>query len=115
MKKVIKQAFLSTLPVMAGYIVLGFGLGIILKTNGHSILLAFAIMGMLVVYCLKGNSFDSLGGFMPAYSHRRGGRASRVAKDHAAQHRLGHRDIYAARSARFLIFRRKNHLIFPHI
>ena len=43
MKKVIKQAFLSTLPVMAGYIVLGFGFGIILKTNGHSILLAFAM------------------------------------------------------------------------
>lgn len=66
MKKVIKQAFLSTLPVMVGYIVLGFGFGIILKTNGHSILLAFAIMGMLFVYCLKGISFDSLGSFMPA-------------------------------------------------
>ena len=43
MKKVIKQAFLSTLPVMAGYIVLGFGFGIILKTNGHGVLLAFAM------------------------------------------------------------------------
>lgn len=43
MKKVIKQAFLSTLPVMAGYMVLGFGFGIILKANGHSILLAFAM------------------------------------------------------------------------
>ena len=43
MKKVIKQAFLSTLPVMAGYIVLDFGFGIILKTNEHSILLAFAM------------------------------------------------------------------------
>ena len=29
-------------------------------------LLPFAIMGMLVVYCLKGISFGSLGGFLPA-------------------------------------------------
>lgn len=43
MKKVIKQAFLSTLPVMAGYMVLGFGFGIILKANGHGILLSFAM------------------------------------------------------------------------
>ena len=43
MKRVIKQAFLSTLPVMAGYIVLGFGFGIILKANGHGILLAAAM------------------------------------------------------------------------
>lgn len=43
MKKVIKQAFLSTLPVMAGYMVLGFGFGIILKANGHGILLSFVM------------------------------------------------------------------------
>lgn len=29
-------------------------------------LLPYAIMGMLVVYCLKGVSFTSLGGFLPA-------------------------------------------------
>ena len=29
-------------------------------------LLPFAIMGMLVVYCLKGVSFATLGGFVPA-------------------------------------------------
>ncbi len=28
--------------------------------------LPFAIMGMLVVYCLKGVTFTSLGGFLPA-------------------------------------------------
>lgn len=42
-KKVIKQAFLSTLPVMAGYVVLGFGFGIIMRTSGYSILLAVAM------------------------------------------------------------------------
>lgn len=31
-----------------------------------SSLLPFAVMGMLVVYCLKGISFTSLGGFLPA-------------------------------------------------
>ena len=31
-----------------------------------SSMLPYAIMGMLVVYCLKDTSFSSLGGFMPA-------------------------------------------------
>ena len=43
MKKIVKSAFLSTIPVLAGYIVLGFGFGIILKSSGYSILLAFAM------------------------------------------------------------------------
>lgn len=47
MKKIIKTALLSTLPVLTGYLVLGFGFGIILKSNGYSILLAFA-MSLLI-------------------------------------------------------------------
>lgn len=43
MKKVVKQAFIDTLPVMTGYLVLGLGFGIIMKTNGYRILLAFAM------------------------------------------------------------------------
>ena len=43
MKKTIKQAFLATIPVMTGYLVLGFGFGIILKANGYGVLLAFAM------------------------------------------------------------------------
>ena len=31
-----------------------------------SLMLPYAIMGMLVVYCLKDTSFSSLGGFLPA-------------------------------------------------
>lgn len=43
MKKTLKEALLSTIPVLTGYLVLGFGFGIILKANGFSILLAFAM------------------------------------------------------------------------
>ncbi len=43
MQKTLKRAFLDTVPVMTGYIVLGFGFGIILKSGGHSILLALCM------------------------------------------------------------------------
>lgn len=43
MKKTLKSAFLATVPVLTGYLVLGFGFGIILKSNGYSILLALAM------------------------------------------------------------------------
>ncbi len=43
MKKTLKQAFVATLPVLAGYLVLGFGFGIILNSNGLGILVAAAM------------------------------------------------------------------------
>ena len=43
MKKTLRRALIDTLPVMAGYVVLGFGFGIILKSSGFSILLALAM------------------------------------------------------------------------
>lgn len=43
MKKIFTRALSDTLPVMAGYLVLGFGFGIIMRTSGYSILLAFAM------------------------------------------------------------------------
>ena len=43
MKASLKRAFVDTLPVMTGYIVLGFGFGIILKSGGHSMLLALCM------------------------------------------------------------------------
>lgn len=43
MKSLIRPAFRATLPVMAGYLVLGFGFGIVLKANGYGILLALAM------------------------------------------------------------------------
>lgn len=47
MKKTIKNAFISTIPVLTGYLVLGFGFGIILKTSGYGILLAL-IMSLFI-------------------------------------------------------------------
>lgn len=43
MKRIIRKAFVDTVPVMTGYIVLGFGFGIILKANGYGILMAFVM------------------------------------------------------------------------
>lgn len=43
MKKLLKQAFLATLPVMTGYLVLGFGFGIIMHSTGYSVLMAFCM------------------------------------------------------------------------
>lgn len=48
MKKTIKQAFTDTLPVMTGYIVLGFGFGIVLKANGYG--LFWALIMSLFIY-----------------------------------------------------------------
>ncbi len=41
--KTLRRAFLDTLPVMTGYLVLGFGFGIIMKAGGFSILVTFAM------------------------------------------------------------------------
>lgn len=47
MKKIIKQAFVATVPVLTGYLVLGFGFGIILKSSGYGTFLAF-VMSLLI-------------------------------------------------------------------
>lgn len=41
--KLVKAAFLKTLPVLAGYVVLGMGFGILLKVNGFGLLTALAM------------------------------------------------------------------------
>ncbi|MBQ8554937.1 MAG: AzlC family ABC transporter permease [Clostridia bacterium] len=43
MRKALKPAFVATIPVMTGYLVLGFGFGIVLQANGFDILLAAAM------------------------------------------------------------------------
>lgn len=43
MKRLLKTAITNTLPVMAGYLVLGFGFGIISAKNGYGILWAAAM------------------------------------------------------------------------
>lgn len=47
MRRVLRPAFLATLPVMAGYLILGFGFGIIMNANGYSISLT-AAMSVLI-------------------------------------------------------------------
>ncbi|MBQ6714781.1 MAG: AzlC family ABC transporter permease, partial [Clostridia bacterium] len=39
----LKNCFISTIPVLTGYLVLGFGFGIIMKSEGFSILLTLAM------------------------------------------------------------------------
>ena len=41
MKKLIKTAFIKSLPVMAGYVVLGIGFGILLKKAGYGVFWSF--------------------------------------------------------------------------
>ena len=45
--KIIRQAFLKSVPVLAGYIVLGIGFGILLRNAGYGVLWAFA-MSLLI-------------------------------------------------------------------
>ena len=47
MQKIVKVAFRDTLPVMTGYLVLGFGFGLLLKANGYGMLVAF-LMSFLI-------------------------------------------------------------------
>lgn len=42
-RQVVRQAFLNSLPVMAGYIVLGIGFGILLRNAGYGTVWAFAM------------------------------------------------------------------------
>jgi 4-azaleucine resistance transporter AzlC len=42
-KSIIKKAFLKSLPVLAGYVVLGIGFGILLKKAGYGVLWSFAM------------------------------------------------------------------------
>ena len=47
MNQILKSAFVATLPVLTGYLVLGFGFGIVLDAAGYSILLALAMSAFI--------------------------------------------------------------------
>ena len=47
MKNTLKSAFLDTIPVLTGYVCLGFGFGILMKSAGFGILHAF-VMSLLI-------------------------------------------------------------------
>ena len=42
-KSVVKQAFYKSLPVMAGYVVLGIGFGILMRSAGYGVIWSFAM------------------------------------------------------------------------
>ena len=46
--KIVKKAFVKTLPVMAGYIVLGTGFGILLRSAGFGV--GYALAMSLFIY-----------------------------------------------------------------
>ena len=46
-KNLLKTAFLATLPVMAGYIVLGIGFGMVLKSKGYGLGWSFAMSAFI--------------------------------------------------------------------
>ena len=61
-KNTFRQAFLATLPVMAGYLVLGLGFGIVLKVRGYSVLWALAMSGCIYAGSMQFVAIDLLTG-----------------------------------------------------
>ena len=47
MNRTVRQAFVETIPVMTGYLALGFGFGIMLKASGYPVWLAM-VMSMVI-------------------------------------------------------------------
>lgn len=61
-KQLLKKAFLSTLPVMAGYVVLGTGFGILLHSKGFGILWSFAMSLFIYAGSMQYLTVDLLAG-----------------------------------------------------
>lgn len=62
MKKALRPAFLATLPVMTGYLVLGFGFGLVLHNAGGNVLLALAMSGFIYAGSMQYVAIDLLTG-----------------------------------------------------
>lgn len=59
---ILKKAFTATLPVMAGYIVLGIGFGIILKSRGYGILWSVAMSTVIYAGSMQYLAIDLMTG-----------------------------------------------------
>ena len=46
-KQAVRTAFLDTVPVMTGYLFLGFGFGILLNESGYGVLWSLAMSGFI--------------------------------------------------------------------
>lgn len=62
MKKLIKTALLNTLPVMAGYMVLGFGFGLISAEKGYGVLWATAMSAFIYAGSMQYVALELLSG-----------------------------------------------------
>lgn len=60
--RAVKRAFLETLPVMAGYIVLGMGFGIILKSKGYGVWWSLAMSMFIYAGSMQYLAVDLLSG-----------------------------------------------------
>ena len=60
--KDIRKAFIASLPVMAGYMVLGIGFGIILQTKGFGVGWAFAMSLLIYAGSMQYLAVDLLAG-----------------------------------------------------
>lgn len=61
-KKIIKRAFIKSLPVMAGYLVLGAGFGILLQSKGFGVLWAVALSVFVYAGSMQYLAVDLLSG-----------------------------------------------------
>ncbi len=62
LKRTLREAFVATTPVMAGYIVLGMGFGVLLSTKGYGPLWAFAMSGFIYAGSMQYLTIDLLTG-----------------------------------------------------
>lgn len=62
MNSKIKNAFYATIPVMAGYLVLGIGFGMVLRTRGYGILWALAMSVFIYAGSMQYVTIDLLTG-----------------------------------------------------
>ncbi len=61
-KKVIKHAFIDTLPVMAGYLVLAIGFGIIMQSKGYGIIVPLCMSIFIYAGSMQYLAIDLLSG-----------------------------------------------------
>lgn len=75
-KKTIWESFKKSLPVMAGYILLGIGFGVLLRDAGYGVLWALAICVLIYAGALQyvgGRAYRRMCRYHKYYSHLNSG------------------------------------------
>ena len=65
MRRALKPALLATIPVMTGYVVLGFGFGLVLLDAGYDVLLALGMSAFICAGSMQYVAVDLLTGGAP--------------------------------------------------